>query len=262
MLILLPPSEGKTPPPRRGAPLDLAGLSFPELTCAREAVLDALIETSRADDAPARLGVGASLATEVARNTRLRELPTRPASAVYSGVLYAALDWPTLSAGAKRRAGTRLVIVSALWGALRPGDRIPPYRLSMAADLPGIGPRTTWRRHLEPVLDDAAGTRGVIVDCRSELYAKAWTPRGAAAERTATIRVWNDGPDGRSIVSHMAKHTRGQVARHLLEAGAEPRSVPDLADVLARRWQVDAVRPTRSGRPWMLDLRVSSIVSR
>ena len=41
MLILLPPSEGKTAP-RRGKPLDLAALTCPELTDARRAVIDAL----------------------------------------------------------------------------------------------------------------------------------------------------------------------------------------------------------------------------
>ena len=60
MLVLLPPSEGKasidgTGRPRRGTPVRLETLSFPQLTTAREQVLDALVEaSSRPDAAPAR----------------------------------------------------------------------------------------------------------------------------------------------------------------------------------------------------------------
>ena len=46
MLILLPPSEGKTTP-RRGKPLDLGGLSFPELEPHRAEVLDAFVKRAR-----------------------------------------------------------------------------------------------------------------------------------------------------------------------------------------------------------------------
>ena len=46
VLILLPPSEGKDVP-RRGRPLDLADLSFPDLTGARSRVLDKIGEGMR-----------------------------------------------------------------------------------------------------------------------------------------------------------------------------------------------------------------------
>ncbi len=104
MLILLPPSESKNPPPKRGKPVDLAALSFPELTAVRAVVLDALIATSGRPDALARLGVGPSVAHEVERNARLDLVPARPALEVYNGVLYDALGADTLSAAAKRRA--------------------------------------------------------------------------------------------------------------------------------------------------------------
>jgi len=253
--VLLPPSESKATPPRRGRPVDLQELSFPELTARRLHVLDALARASAEPDAAARLGFGASLAAEVARNTRWADVPAVPVHRLYTGVLYDALGWATLDDGARRRAARRVVVASALWGALRPADRVPPYRLSMGTDLPGAAPlAAAWRALLGPALSQAAGTRGVVVDCRSAVYATAWTPTGALAARTAAVRVLRDGPDGRSVVSHLAKHTRGEVARHLLTTGAEPRDVPALAECLAERWDVETVPPPRPGRPWTLDV--------
>ena len=74
MLILLPPSEGKAPAVR-GAPLDLATLSLPELTAARERVLDALLVASARPDAAMVLGLGPGQADELQRNARLRTGP-------------------------------------------------------------------------------------------------------------------------------------------------------------------------------------------
>jgi len=54
--------------------------------------------------------------------------------------------------------------------------------------------------------------------------------------------------------THMAKHTRGLVARHLCEAGFDTRNPVRLADVLAERFEVDLARPLRAGRPWVLSV--------
>ncbi len=263
MIVLLPPSESKSTPPRRGRPVDLDALSFPSLNPLRTTVLDALAATSSRADALDRLGVGPSLTPEVERNTRLRTLPAQPASTVYTGVLYDALGWATLSPGAKRRGATRLIVISALWGALRPADRVPSYRLSMAVDLPGVGPLAkAWRATLTTELAAAAGERGLIVDCRSSTYAQAWPPTGPLAERTVTVRVLKEATTDsheRTVISHMAKHTRGDVARHLLEAGSDPMTPKGLATTLAKRWtgshgSIELVAPTRPGRPWSLDV--------
>jgi cytoplasmic iron level regulating protein YaaA (DUF328/UPF0246 family) len=254
VLILLPPSESKRVPPKRGKPVDLSSLSFPELGPLRAHVLEALMATSARPDALARLGVGASIAAEVERNARLDEIPARPALEVYDGVLYDALGYSTLSAAAKRRAASRVVVVSALWGAVRPTDRIPAYRLNICARLLGVtGLESLWREVLPSVLADAVGPSGLVVDCRSSSYQATGMPEGLG-DRTVAVRVLRETGGRRSVVSHMAKHTRGEVARHLLESGADPRRPEGLAKALAERWDVELVDPRRRGRPWTAEV--------
>lgn len=247
MLLLLPPSEGKTPAPRGARPVDLGSLSRPALTAAREQVLDALAEVSARPDAPAVLGVGASLAGEVSRNTVLRAAPATDVSRVYSGVLYAALGLGDLTATARRRARAHLVVVSALWGALSPGDRVPSYRLAMGTTLPPLGPLAAhWRGPLGEAL--AAEVEGLVVDCRSAPYAAAWRPRGEAAETLVAVRVLSGG----QVVSHHAKHARGLLSRHLLvRDGRVPRSPVRFAEAAAELFDVDLLR---DGAGYRLDV--------
>lgn len=253
VLIVLPPSESKAPPRRRGGPIDLDTLSFPELTPLRTTVLEALVATSVRRDARSRLLVGAPLAGEVEWNTRLDTLPTRPAIETYRGPLFAALDQPSLSSAAKRRASSQVVIVSSLWGTLRPNDRIPPYRLNICADLVGLGAlEPLWRGVLGPVLAAAAGSRGVVVDCRSSSYRAVGTSQGMD-DRTVTLRVVGAG-DRRGAPGHVAKRVRGEVVRHLLESGANPRQPEHLATAVADRWDVVLTPPERSGHPWTMDV--------
>lgn len=247
MLILLPPSEGKAPPARRGRPVDLADLSAPELTETRLAIRDTLIEISHRPDAHRLLAVPPGLLAEVALNTRLESLPGSPAMRVYTGVLYAALDYPSLSPAAKRRAARSLRVQSALWGPIGPLDRIAPYRLSMATSLPGLGRlANVWRGVLDPVLS-AAGGSGVIVDCRSSAYAQAWRPSGELARRTVAVRVFTEVDGQRTVVSHLAKHTRGLVARWLLEADRPPRTPAAVAQVVAGHRRCELADRGRTG---------------
>ena len=131
MLILLPPSEGKTAP-RRGNSLDLDRLSFPALTDARREMLDALVRTSAEHpDALRVLGLTVGQAGEVPRNAALHTARTARADKVYSGVLYEALDVSSLDASARRPrhalAGGDLVGVRS--GAPgRPDPRLPTRR--------------------------------------------------------------------------------------------------------------------------------------
>lgn len=244
MLILLPPSETKTER-TRGRPADPARLSFPELAPQREAVARELASVSAGGDAPTRLGVSANLTADIERNTRLASSPAVAAADLYTGVLYDALDLASLDAPARRRANRWLVVVSALYGALRPGDKVAPYRLSMGVNLGSLGPlASVWREPLAEVLPQAAG-RGVVVDCRSSTYAAAWTPQGTLAQRWVHVRVPG--------ATHMAKHTRGLVARHLCVFGTDARTPQALQEVAEEAFATTLTPPRRPGQPWVLD---------
>jgi cytoplasmic iron level regulating protein YaaA (DUF328/UPF0246 family) len=254
VLIIAPPSEAKRPPPDDGRPVDLAALSFPALTPLRERILDAVIATIEEPDALSRFHVGPTIAEEVARNGLLRELPTRPLLDVYSGPFHEGLDAATLSTDARARARTDLVVASALWGALRPADAIPAYRLHVCSRLLGVdGLEPTWRTILPEVLAEAAGSTGVIVDLRSPAYQATGRPAGLG-DRTVTVRATDRSGGATRIGDVVSKRTRGQVARYLLQTGAAPDRPEALADVLGERWPVDLVPPAHVRAPWTLSV--------
>ena len=240
VLILLPPSEGKTAP-RRGKPLDPTTLSSPALTGVREEVLGALVELCSVDpeEAARVLAVPGTQPELVALNAALRSAPTARADAVYAGVLYEALDLGSLPPAARRRATARVRVTSSLFGMVSPDDRIPAYRLSGDASLPDLGPVAgVWRGALGPVVGDLVGD-GLLVDLRSGTYAAFWRPVGLP--RVATVRVLHEVRGRRQVVSHFNKATKGRIVRALLVEGVNPRTPARLAEALRDLgWVVEA----------------------
>jgi cytoplasmic iron level regulating protein YaaA (DUF328/UPF0246 family) len=218
MLILLPPSEGKSAP-ATGAPVDLEALAFAaELTEQRRKLLGALAALAAVPlpRAVSMLCLSKGQAGEVAVDSELACAPAAPAAEVYTGVLYERLRLPELG----KRAQSRVLIASALWGAVRPGDRIPYYRLSAKAKLKEVGPLAAfWRPQLAAALPDRDGD--LVVDMRSGAYAAAWKPQ--RAELLAVRAFISESGGTRRPVSHMAKAVRGEVARALLDAKRAPK---------------------------------------
>jgi cytoplasmic iron level regulating protein YaaA (DUF328/UPF0246 family) len=247
VLILLPPSEGKATP-RRGKPLDLTTLDFPGLT-------DALSQGDP-DVAARTLGLGSTQLDLVDLNRSLRTSATARADQVYSGVLYDALDVATLSTAARRRATARLAVTSSLFGLVRPSDRIPAYRLSGDATLPGLGPIAgVWREHLGEAATAALG-RGLLVDLRSGMYGAFWRPEPDV--KVATVRVLHEHQGRRKVVSHFNKATKGRIVRALLESGANPGTPARLAEALRDLgWTVEEDAPGKAGV--QLDVVVSEV---
>ena len=245
MLILLPPSEGKTAAVR-GNPLALDDLRLPGLNPARAKVIDALVElcTTRPDEAVDILGIPKTQPELVTLNAGLFEAATARADRIYTGVLYDALSPATLSPAAKRRATSRVMVTSSVFGLVGLADRIPAYRLSGDTSLPGIGGiQAHWRAHLGAGITEALGD-GLLVDLRSGTYAAFWRPDEVAA-RTATVRVLHEHNGQRKVVSHFNKATKGRIVRALLEDGSNPRTPAALAELLGDLgWTVE-VGPTK-----------------
>ena len=274
MQILLPPSETKAgpgstadsraaEPAGRTGPVDLAELSVRGLVAARRAVLSALVRVSRHSDTGLDvLGLGPGQLDELARNVALRRAPAHPAAEIYTGVLYAALDVGTLPPDVSARLHRSVLVFSGLWGVLRLGDRIPPYRCSIGITLPGVGGLAAhWRRALaRPML--GVVTDDLVLDLRSTGYASMWAPTGATIGRTATVRVLHerlvDGVPRRSVVSHFNKATKGRIVRDLVTAGADPGTPDELVTAL-RDLKYRVEHEPAGRRPARLDVIVSEI---
>ncbi|MFT4050087.1 MAG: peroxide stress protein YaaA [Solirubrobacterales bacterium] len=259
MLVLLPPSEGKADAPEGAAPVDLAALAHPELTPQREKLTEKLDGLTKI--APARalkaLGLGKSQAGEIARNAKLLRQPAAPAADIYTGVLYQYLDLHSLKKAERARAAERILIQSALWGVVRLEDRIPAYRLGIGASLPRMkGLAAYWKPALERVLP----SDGLVVDMRSSGYVAAWKPAGGTL---LGVRVFVEEEGKRSVVTHMAKATRGDVARILVESkqvSDDPHGVEKI--LAAAGLRTELVEPEKAGGPWNLDVILSERVGR
>jgi uncharacterized protein len=248
--LILPPSETKRDGGAAGSSLDLAALSFPQATDARRSLLDALdvLFTGADLDAARALKLGAkAAASELARARAVRSSPTMPALDRYTGVLYDALDAPSLSSDARARAEGHVVVHSALFGIVGARDPIPAYRLSHDSRLPGMTLKRHWPTVLAPVVASFAGP---ILDLRSEGYAAL----GPLPERDDAlfVRVVSIGDDGVArALNHFNKKGKGAFVRALLECGPVPDSLEGVMAVAGELgW------PLRPGAPGELELVV------
>lgn len=261
MLVLLPPSEGKTAP-SAGPALDLRALSLPELTGARRTVIDSLVRLCRTQPEPAlgALGLSARQVHEIERNAHLETAPTAPAWQVYTGVLFEALDVPGADPRTRERLVDWVLVWSGLWGAVGLDDPIPAYRLPGSVRLPGPGRLASfWREPLRHAMAEVT-TDQVILDLRSGTYSASWP---GPATQTVVVRVIHDQGERRTVVSHFNKATKGRLLAALAAGDAEPSSVADLvAAIQEAGFRVATGSPAAAGRtpkPYLLDLLVDAL---
>jgi uncharacterized protein len=257
VMILLPPSEGKTVPQTKTT-LDLSTLSFTELTELRSKTIDSLVKVSEGRVSVARkiLGVTANQDAEIERNHDLWAKPVAPALAVYTGVLFESIGINSLSKSALKNFSRDAYVVSALFGLISVTDQIPAYRLSGSTKLPKLGSLAgLWNN---PVADVLGSADEFIVDLRSGTYQKIGQIPAVAAPNSVVPRILQKMPSGPpKVVSHHNKATKGRIVRAIAQSGRAINSADGLAEVIAALGaDVEIIKPAKSDKPVGLDVVV------
>lgn len=142
----------------------------------------------------------------------------RPAVLAFDGDVYGGLDAKTLTLEDLAWAQRHLVILSGLYGALRPLDRLQPYRLEMGTRL-AIGDAKDlygwWGDRIAGYLNRRlrGQDRPVVVNLASQEYFRA-ADRPALKARVVECVFEEGRAGGWQIVSFFAKRARGLMARH------------------------------------------------
>jgi hypothetical protein len=155
---------------------------------------------------------------------------SKPAALAFDGDVYDGLQARTLKAADLAWAQEHLVILSGLYGALRPLDRLQPYRLEMGTGLAtrhGKDLYAYWGDTVAAYLNarQADEKAPVVVNLASIEYARA-VPRQALRARVIDCQFedWKSG--GYKVISFFAKKARGLMARHLvLQRARGPRAL-------------------------------------
>ena len=214
MLILLPPSEKKKAATSQEK-FELSSLVFAaELTGARS-------QTTTSHDFS----------------------QTSPAIEIYDGVLYQGLNWKTLTAAEQKRANTKVLIISALFGLVRPLDKIFSYKEKIDNQL--------WREAIAQV--SAKFSNELVIDCRSSTYKGVWTIN---PQNTVEVRVFKVNGEERNVITHMSKKYRGELTGHLLKQTNDPTTAAEVQRIAAQLFECELHAPV-DGQPWALDLLIS-----
>jgi len=202
MLLLLPPSEGKTPGGTDPWTTDSGrfGVTLHELRTT-------VNNTLNNPDLPPPAG---------ARRTNPVSLP---AYQRYSGVVWKHLNPTTFTAETFRRASDHVAVVSAVGGLFAFTDPVPEYKLKVGASLRQVGSvAKLWQSQLGAAIDEELrrephdGQHYVVDLLALEQAAAVRRPEGLPWYRVELI-----GPGGQRS-GHNGKAAKGRLARALLDA--------------------------------------------
>ncbi len=224
MLYLLSPA--KTLDYETPVPAALAKLATAPLFGAEAAGLIAVLRKKKPAQVAALMDLSEPLAAlNVARYAAWQPEATpansKPAVLAFDGDVYGGLAAPTLSTADLRWAQQHLVLLSGLYGALRPLDRLQPYRLEMGTALAtphGKDLYAYWGDRIAAHLNalQAAEARPVVVNLASVEYARAaLRPALRARVIDCVFEDWKG--DRYKVISFFAKRARGLMARHAVQ---------------------------------------------
>lgn len=142
----------------------------------------------------------------------------------FEGEAYKGLDSLSLSDDELAFSANRLLILSGLYGAIKPFDHINPYRLEMATKLSnskGKDLYAFWKEDLTTyLLEQLKSTTGdqVLINLASNEYSKALDLKRIAKEYPViTIEFKEQKGETFKVVGMYAKRARGMMVRYILK---------------------------------------------
>ena len=162
---------------------------------------------------------------------------SKPALFAFNGDVYEGLDANSLDADALEWAQQHVVILSGLYGALRPLDRLQAYRLEMGIRLPTARGRDLyafWGQTLSGYLRSRLGADAapVVVNLASQEYFRTSAPSTASTWACAWSSVCSKtGTAGASESSASTPSVaRGLMVRYAVQQRAlSPKALQDFA---------------------------------
>lgn len=232
LTVLLSPADRKQPGGNPFAP-DMFDYRtsgtfnyFDDLNPERRELIDTLqevIEDEDEDTLSDLFGLeGYELEEAVRVNSEIYDAPLMSALDRYSpGIMYAAMDFANLPTGAQRRLLENGVILSGLFGLLRPDDLIPNYQLGMDVSIPDIGPVADyWRPVVSPILNDSLEGRWVW-DLLPEVHRAAWTDEHTYEARVEVTFEREEDGERVPITGEDLEVQRGQFVNFIVQETAE-----------------------------------------
>lgn len=167
-------------------------------------------------DALAELNVG----RYAAWSPTFSKANSKQAILAFNGDVYEGLDAPTLGEADLAWAQDRLMILSGLYGVLRPLDWMQPYRLEMGTKLPtrfGKDLYAFWKDTVTPYINQRLQTdgSGILVNLASQEYFKVVRTKELTGRVVECVfEDWKAG--SWKVISFYAKRARGLMARHAI----------------------------------------------
>jgi len=216
-LLLVPPSEAKTPGGSRSAP---NGVFDEDLDADRLYVIATLATTLEGASLRRReiilnaKGPLMDRAITAAQELAAGTARLRPAWKRYSGVVWTHLDPASLLPSSRKR----LLIPSSVYGLTSGEDRIADFRLKMNVGVGSLGTLASfWRSRLTPIIASHVKTASLVSLLPKEHEMAIDLDALSTSRQVIRIVFSDDG--GSATVGHDAKAVKGVLARALLLEG-------------------------------------------
>jgi uncharacterized protein len=222
MLMLLSPAKTLD----YESPVAVAPASVPTLMTEAAVLIETLRQKSSAEIS-ALMDISPKLADlNQARyrawSTKPPKGATRAAVLAFNGDVYEGLDARSLDLASLAWAQSHLIILSGLYGVLRPLDALQPYRLEMGTSLTnprGANLYRYWSDQVTTAITQSEAMQSEaswLLNLASDEYFKVVDAKRVAAPIISP--VFQDEKAGRyKVISFYAKRARGLMARYAVE---------------------------------------------